>query len=802
MDALSNQGFESENGTQTYEGLDNIELDNHELWNESNSTPWQLEEDERDQLRGNDVSVQFWLQNQGNSQPAKGTFVNYQSLPQRKRENSNLIVHVENVLGTSGKQSSAQAARTCDPTALRARNPTASNIITSTDERGLEKPRFTVQYLKPSSTTTDRKTRYPANGHHEEGRPPSTWISQDRSTTLTTPLGPQSRGSLKQSVEPSFQQTARSVAATNISSSSKKSLKRQNSRSTDDDSSRKHAFTKRNRSAIKDHSWRRTSPTSSGSVQTDLAIRVSHNDFVDRCETCPFWLHDPNQFSTNERQACYGRKEEVSHIVTHVLDHHGLIRGKDPKQPSRSYLASCQTHDPSIKKGNCEKCKSLHNWKDEDFADSEHHGIALCLRCWCRFDKKGMQTHVAEPLCDYNSEQLKQKKTKPPGEPPKNLAPRKSISRPASSRSYGSDSRQQASNKQAQRPKQERPSRNLRPTSSHFSYGQRKQQAPRAPSIPASTQDQPVTRRHAPTSHQPYRPYNQQAVMGNQPIWQQPNTHQPYRNHGNQDQFNRPAHFGSMINKGSSSVNNFQQQGHLQTQSMSLPPGQYQNWEQPAQIPQTSFQPYSQNFDQTRQQRQSHGNATFAQALQHGLASPGLFQQSSDQFSPANTNPVTFDTNPRIFQACFDAANMPQPQHQPEPEPQRQTISMSDLDASISQCGGMSQMQSSPSRVASTAGESMYLLKSPNVEEPPWLAPDWSDDWLNLNTTGAHPVLQEEEPVGGSRPLPLMEQHQDVKPDGRISAMQQAHIEKESGYYSTVNDAEFANNMFNDSFIG
>ncbi|KAM0223893.1 hypothetical protein ACHAQD_002971 [Fusarium lateritium] len=700
MDALSNQGFESENGTQTYESLDNIELDNHELWNEPYSTPWQQEEDERDQLRGNDVSVQFWLQNQGNSQPAKGTFLNSQSLHQRKRENSNLLVHVENVLGTSGKQSSAQAARTCDPTALRARNPSSSNIITSTDEHGLEKPRPTVQYLKPPSPTSDRKTRYPANGHHGEGRPPSTWISQDRSTTLKTPFGPQSRGALKQPVESSFQQTARSVAGTNTSSSSKKSLKRQNSRSTDDDTSRKHAFPKRNRSAITDNSWRRTSPTSSGSVQTDLTTRVSHKDFVDRCETCPFWLHDPEQFSTSERQACYGRKEA----------------------------------------------------------------------------------------------------TKPPGEPPKNLAPRRSISRPASSKSYDSDLRQQASNKQTRRPKQGGPSRNLRPTSSHVSYGQGKQQVPRAPSIPASTQDQPVTRRHAPTSHQLYRPYNQQAVIGNQPIWQQPNTHQPYRNHGNQDQFDRPAHFGSMINKGNSSVNNFQQQGHLQTQSMSLPPGQYQDWEQPAQIPQTSFQSYSQNFDQTRQQRQSHGNASFAQVLQHGLASPGLFQQSLVQLSPVNTNPVTFDTNLRIFQACFDAANMPQPQHQPEP--QRQTISMSDLDASISQYGGMSQMQSSPSRVASTAGESMCLLKSPDVEEPLWLPSDWSDDWLNLNTTGSHPVLQEEEPVGGSRPLPLMEQHQNVKPDGRISAMQQAYTEKESGYYSKVDDAEFANNMFTDSLIG
>jgi hypothetical protein len=613
-------------------------------------------------------------------------------------------------------------------------------------------------------------------------------------------------------------------------------------------------------------------PSSSGarrdkSLHNQTSKLVSHEDFVNRCETCPFWLHDPDQFTSNERQACSGRKEEVSHIITHVCDHHGLIRGRDPNNSSRKYLASCHTHNPSIKaKGICAKCSLLHNWKDKDFADSEHHGVALCLRCWCKFDKKGMQTHMAEPLCTYNSEQLKQKKvcvlyttfcseTKSPGEPPKDLAQRKSISRPASSRSYGSDSKQQASNQQARRPKQGPYSRTLRSTSSHVSRGKEKKQVLQAPSIPSSTQDQPVMRRHAVTSHLLYRPHNQQAVVENQSIWQQSNTHQPHRNpiamlsiyqdtppenivdmvktvqrNGNQEaphsprfQFNRPTHFGSMINQSNSSVNGFQQQEHLQTQSMALPPGQYHNWEQPPpHVPQTTFQPYSQTSDQTRQQRQSHRNVPFAQILQHGLAPPGFFQQSPNQFlmheaptdntqqqsltqlASANTTPVPFDTNRRLFQACFNAANMLQPQHQPEP--QRQTISMSDLDATISQSGGMSQIQSSPSRVASTAGESMCLLKSPDVEEPLWLSTDWPDDleqrtWL-MNSIGSHPVLQEEEPAGTSRPRPLMDQLQDLKPDGRIPAMQQASIEKESGYYSRVDDADFVNNMFTDSLLG
>ncbi|CAJ0548777.1 Ff.00g023900.m01.CDS01 [Fusarium sp. VM40] len=910
MDASPSQGFNSENSTQTREGIDNIELNTHELWNELNPSDWQLAEYERDQLRGNDVVVQHWLQNQGNSQPAQGIFINSQSLHQRKRETSNLLVHFENVFGNTSKPSSAQAARTCDPAALRPRNPTASNIIPSIDERWSQKPRPTVQSTKPSSTTADRKAGYPDNDNHDGGRPPSNWITQERSIISATPFRPESRGALKQSVDPSSQQTAWSVAGTNTSSSSKKPPKRQNSRSIDDDTSRKHAFSKRNRSAINDHSWRRTSPTSSSSVHTGLAVPqkpvvavtpafqlgipdnavlsayngpsssgarrdrslhnqtsklVSYEDFEDRCETCTFWLYDPVQFTSTERQACQGRKEEVSHIVTHVSDHHGLIRGRDPSNPSRKYLASCHTHNPSIKaKGNCVKCSSLHNWEDKDFADSEHHGVALCLRCWCKFDKKGMQTHMTEPLCTYNSEQLKQKKvcvlyttfcseTKAPGEPPEYPAPRKSISRPASSRSHGSNSRQQANNQQARRPKQGSCPRSIRSTSSHVSRGQEKKQVPQAPSIPSSTQDQPVMGRHAPTSHHLDRPHNQQAVARNQPILQHSDAHQPHRNpiavlniypdtspenivnmvktaqrNENQEaplpprfQSNRPTHFGSMINQGNSPVNGFQQQGYLLSQSMSSPPGQYHNWEQPPpHVPQISILPYSQNFDQTRQQRQSYGNAPFAQALQHRLAPPGFFQQPPNQFfmheSPANntqqqsltqlasvnTTPVPFDPNRRMLEAYISNLNMLHPRYQPEP--QRQTISMSDLDATVSQSGGMSQIQSSPSRVASTAGESMHLLKSPDLEEPLWLSPDSPDDsedrtWLNF--IGTHPMLQKQEPAGASQPRPLTDQLQDLKSDD-IPVMQQASLEKESGYYTMGDDnAAFVNRMFTDSFL-
>jgi hypothetical protein len=102
----------------------------------------------------------------------------------------------------------------------------------------------------------------------------------------------------------------------------------------------------------------------------------------------------------------------------------------------------------------------------------------------------------------------------------------------------------------------------------------------------------------------------------------------------------------------------------------------------------------------------------------------------------------------------------------------------------------------------------MHILKSPDVEEPLWLSTDSPDDseertWMNLNYIGTHPVLQKQEPAGASRPRPLMDQLQDLKSDDRIPAIQQASLEKESGYYTMDDDddADFVNKMFTDSFL-
>ncbi|KAM5349496.1 hypothetical protein ACJ41O_006001 [Fusarium nematophilum] len=150
--------------------------------------------------------------------------------------------------------------------------------------------------------------------------------------------------------------------------------------------------------------------THNGGVPQNPKNRLfTEEDFTTDCETCFFWLHNPKLYSS--RDACTRRKKEISHIATHAIDHHGLIRVTDPNNESRKFLLSCQNHDPTVKgKGNCAKCQSAGQWTETDLADPEHTGIALCIRCWCSFDMRGMKEHMTEKLCPYNTEQPKPKK--------------------------------------------------------------------------------------------------------------------------------------------------------------------------------------------------------------------------------------------------------------------------------------------------------------------------------------------------------------------------------------------------------
>ncbi|CVK97856.1 uncharacterized protein FPRN_10744 [Fusarium proliferatum] len=439
---------------------------------------WDQEKTQNDR-RLESIEVQQWLQQKPNSQPSQNTFINSQPLSKHKSRTNDLIDHVDDVLGAMSEPSSVQTSDSSIPTALHTRNHPTFNNLLSIDERLLRR-RVVLPSLYPTLTVPDRKIIYQGDKKHDKGNSANPLPSQDSSTISAASSGPQTRSQHRGPTASPGQQFSWSRAGTDASSASDKQPKRQNSHTIDD---MEHGLPKRLRvihqSLALPHTFpapfepfqpatglsleaavnatqgierrARDAPTSpshgdivSSSTQRDgpsgsFARRsVLPGDFEGATETCFFWLFDPKRLPSVERRACLGRKHAISLIITHAADHHGLIRGRDPQYTARKYLASCQSHDPFVKaKGNCEKCRSLHEWDDSDFADLTHHGVVLCLRCWRKFDKKGMREHMAGPLCDYNAEQPKTQKlwilytafcseTQLPSKPPQDTPPRKS----------------------------------------------------------------------------------------------------------------------------------------------------------------------------------------------------------------------------------------------------------------------------------------------------------------------------------------------------------------------------------------
>ncbi|KAF4954781.1 hypothetical protein FGADI_5079 [Fusarium gaditjirri] len=867
MDGLSNQGSGRANSDQNVESNENIDLGNPPRWTEL--TDWELEQLEEQQRRGSSLQVATWLHHQPNSQPSQNTFITSRSLPQRQLDNYKVIDRVDDVL-KKGRRPSTQAIGTPSTTGPRSRHITASSNVTSIDERLMQRPRPLSQSFLPLGTPSERQIRYTDNGNHDEGRPPGMATPQGHSAS-TTLSGPPTRGTHKQPTCSISQQTAWSVAGTDTSSGSKKVPKRQNSRSTDDEATGKYQLAKRYRSGHKNQSVPRTSSASSGpsrfpqqgtsvplqtiddtqapqrptrniqplsassglnssNVRRDGPVHTRPNnlvtpeDFTGACETCFFWLYDPKRFSSPERHACSGRKDEISHIVTHATDHHGLIRGKDPYYTARKYLTSCRTFDPSIKaKGNCGKCDSLHKWKEQDFSDQEHSGKVLCLRCWCTFEKKGMKDHMAEPLCDYNAEQPKEKKvyilyttfcsvTVKPSGPPKNMPPRKSNSRNPAIKYNRTNQRQQSNNQTQHRPLMEQSTRDLRPATSKAPHGQGKAKANSASAVSPATQDRSRAEMPNQFPQQAMRnPSNPQAAPPHPLSWQQQSVQQPIalmiyntspelvagmvknmQRNGIQGVTQSPyspmsqaTSFGSL--QGGSSSYSFQsQQAHPQpqAQAQSLFPPSYPNssWQPSFQQPrpQAFSQGPSQNGDFTRLQPASAPNnlsqQSFDPFLTHKTATSD--RQGSRMQVPTSINSPVYNDDKMLFGACFDAANADPNLFQDPAMP------INDRDAIVALSDIVSQVQSTASRVPSTAGESMGLMqRSPKVEEKLWLDQPFDDfNDMNFDHMGSNPELRVTVEMVEPPFRQPEEKPQDLKPDSQLSPMLCNALEQDSGY--------------------
>ncbi|KAI8687249.1 hypothetical protein NCS56_00297400 [Fusarium sp. Ph1] len=416
-------------------------------------TEWGIEEQQREYERRSRAKASQWVNRQDSSRPAPGAIINSLPLDERMRHNDKIVGLVDNILHQTSHSDASKSKPSSIPTTTAFAIAARRNYDGNTFQDRLLGSNAAFQAPEPTPSFSDRNSKYHDTGHHDEGRPPDTFGSDGWHASLSHQTALPTRG-VKEEYSPhpglnEVQWASTNPSETDTCSITRKQPKRQNSRLTDDERGtrrrQKRPRTGRrlprtssaapgssqqaaNRIPQTDHgrSRQRTQrepqshpdpgPSSSSSFQNDRVEcssdgQFSEKNFVGSEETCFFWLHNNAKYSTPGRTACQGRKIEISHIVTHAVDHHGLIRGRDPRHGNRAYLMSCQRHDPETKAtGNCGKCKSLHEWRDADFDDPRHHGMALCLRCWCGFTKSDMKVHLAGPLCSYMAEQPKSMK--------------------------------------------------------------------------------------------------------------------------------------------------------------------------------------------------------------------------------------------------------------------------------------------------------------------------------------------------------------------------------------------------------
>ncbi|KAF7550793.1 hypothetical protein G7Z17_g5484 [Cylindrodendrum hubeiense] len=137
---------------------------------------------------------------------------------------------------------------------------------------------------------------------------------------------------------------------------------------------------------------------------------LEDDDFEHSSELCPFYLHEPYQYTQKPWNSCGKQRAEFSHTLSHAVSDHSLIRGRNPKRKSQRFITKCAHSDPSIKgKSKCEHCNKPGRWTDEDPqdpADESHFGGALCLRCYTQLPTKAdlFSHHNELNICIYRED--------------------------------------------------------------------------------------------------------------------------------------------------------------------------------------------------------------------------------------------------------------------------------------------------------------------------------------------------------------------------------------------------------------
>lgn len=153
-------------------------------------------------------------------------------------------------------------------------------------------------------------------------------------------------------------------------------------------------------------------PETFDGLQNASESTLSDDTFEDLWAYCPFRLHDPTEF---EFEACKTRRIAVSHVITHMIKGHRILRGASHDDSTRpeKYLVLCSSVESYNLRG-CSRCRRVASWTRDDLVDNASHiGPAICLRCYEAFDRRqDLWFHLRHsPLC-LDKGQLLSKSTK------------------------------------------------------------------------------------------------------------------------------------------------------------------------------------------------------------------------------------------------------------------------------------------------------------------------------------------------------------------------------------------------------
>lgn len=139
---------------------------------------------------------------------------------------------------------------------------------------------------------------------------------------------------------------------------------------------------------------------------------ISNRQFESLWQHCFFHAYEPERFATDSWKSCRTPNKAISHVITHTVRRHGLIRGVHQCGQGivKKYLTVCMNSRTQKTPGlECDKCQRVAEFtKDEmECLAGTHEGPSVCLRCY-----SGLQTrmdlwhHLHAPVLCADREKL------------------------------------------------------------------------------------------------------------------------------------------------------------------------------------------------------------------------------------------------------------------------------------------------------------------------------------------------------------------------------------------------------------